>query len=563
MAGAMMESWDDDLEFDGPVFAGSQHQPSVSSRLSIRSDSNAGEDDWNVSLTPNDEKSTSAAISSAKLVGIPIPANVPASALLGGTIKKLGKKPSRQNIKKDDWDEDLDFGDMDDGGLTLRAKPAVQPPVMEEEDGFSDSWAEGSLGIRTAGARRDTAGSAISQVMSPAASTTNDSDDGFEGLVIPTGLTIRRLEAPVTTKPAPITPTDDRTFDEDFLADLDFGNTSGFDLRNRTLNRNVKPSWKPAREAQVKPQTSITFQDRAGTRIPRPVPARQQRMETVMEHVAPNMTRIVRPEPMSTPSTGPQVLRTKRSMPVLRSQPSSNLRPPPLPTNNLHTQLQNARLGQYGNRRESGGTGRPQSPTPRTHSRLSHGFIPETPTRTARRDVAPPSLAREAAVKRTVTKPSRRKNFGDGTELDTFDDLPTSAVKESKYLKQPIMRGPPKVLRKQPSQSKLGLREKMTTPLPPPMPKSPSKLHSSLPSWARDTAASRNAREQKLSTIKPSRESAPSTKNWAAQIAARTPQSSPNAKRTGRRGPTLITPMGKENIRHCKCFSSVSSSLQY
>lgn len=335
---------------------------------------------------------------------------------------------------------------------------------------------------------------------------------------------------------------------EDFLADLDFGHDSKLDLRTRTLNRNVKPSWKPAREVQPKPQTTITFSDRgAGTRIPRPVTGKPQRLETVNEHPPTNLIKMPRAEP---PVTGPQLLRSKRSMPALRSQPSTTLRPP-IPTNNLHSQLQSARIGQYGNRRESGP--RAQSPTHRVQSRLSQNFVPDTPTRPARRDVAPLSLVREAAVKRTVTKPPRRKNFGDGTELDTFDDLPTSVAKESKFLKQPSLRGPPKGLRKQPSQSKLGLRERMITPLPPVTPRSPVKSSYGLPSFARDTAASRIAREHTLGTIKPaSKEPLRGRTDWAAQIAARTPHASPTANRVGRRGPTLITPMGKDNIRHCK-----------
>jgi len=574
-ASPAMDNYDDDLDLEGPIFAGSTHQPSiVSSRLSIRSESNAGDDDWNVSITPNDETSTSEAISSAKLIGIPIPANVPASALLGGTIKKLGKKVSRQTLNED-WGEDMDFDEPITGstglGGGLKLKTLQQDPAADEDDGFSDDWADGSLGIRAAGARRDTAGSAMSRIISPSLSSTaldalDSEDDGFDGLVIPTGplsleaamkkrndfeTSFTPIDVPTIRQTTTVLPalTEDRSMVEDFLADLDFGHDSKLDLRTRTLNRNVKPSWKPARELQSKPQTTITFSDRgSGTRIPRPVTGKPQRLETVNEHPPTNLPKTTRVE---SAMTGPQLLRSKRSMPALRSQPSSTFRPP-MPTNNLHSQLQSARIGQYGNRRESGP--RAQSPTPRVQSRLSHNFVPDTPTRPARRDVAPLSLVREAAVKRTVTKPPRRKNFGDGTELDTFDDLPTSVAKESKFLKQPSLRGPPKGLKKQPSQSKLGLREKMVTPLPPVTPRSPAKSSSyGLPSFARDTAASRIAREHTLGINKPvSKEPFRGRTDWTAQVAARTPHASPTANRVVRRGPTLITPMGKDNIRHCK-----------
>ena len=96
-----VESWDEDADFAGDfqTYAGNSvgtAQTSISSRLSVHSESLAGDDDWNVVLQPNDERSTTQAIQSAKQAGIPLPFNVPSSALLGGTIKRLGKKKSRQ-----------------------------------------------------------------------------------------------------------------------------------------------------------------------------------------------------------------------------------------------------------------------------------------------------------------------------------------------------------------------------------------------------------------------------------------------------------------------------------
>ena len=109
---SQVENWDEDEELQGDIFNNSVSKAShISSRLSIRSDSIAGDDDWQVSIVPHDPKSTSDAILSAKQAGIPIPSNVPASALLGGAIKRLGKKPSRQNLQ-DDWDDDLDLGGL-------------------------------------------------------------------------------------------------------------------------------------------------------------------------------------------------------------------------------------------------------------------------------------------------------------------------------------------------------------------------------------------------------------------------------------------------------------------
>ena len=230
-------------------------------------------------------------------------------------------------------------------------------------------------------------------------------------------------------------------------------------------------------------------------------------------------------------------------------------------SSHLQTQTSLSRFAHYNSRRESD-SARAQSPPLRPNSRLSHAFTPDTPTR-QRRDLAPPTLAREAAAKRTLTRPSRRRNFGDGSELDTFDDLPTSAAKESKFTKQPLFRPPPKTLRTQPSLTKLvPLRDRMTTPLPPATPRSTTKVDH-LPHFARDTAASRNAREQKLGIPKSNRDLplAPKT-NWAAQIAARTPVTSPSSNRL-RKGPQLVNPMGKENMRHCKSSIAVGNSCAH
>ena len=94
----MVENWDEDVDFQGDLFSASHSTtaPSLSSRLSVRSESAAGDEDWQVLLTPDDDSTHLKAISSAKQVGIPLPENIPPSALLGGAIKKLGKKKSKR-----------------------------------------------------------------------------------------------------------------------------------------------------------------------------------------------------------------------------------------------------------------------------------------------------------------------------------------------------------------------------------------------------------------------------------------------------------------------------------
>ncbi|OTA65195.1 hypothetical protein K449DRAFT_327319 [Hypoxylon sp. EC38] len=97
-----------------------------------------------------------------------------------------------------------------------------------------------------------------------------------------------------------------------------------------------------------------------------------------------------------------------------------------------------------------------------------------------------------------INKPRRVRRFGDGHELDSFDDLPTSAQAESKYMKQPIASGNRTNIRNKIYQNVLPDR---STPSPV-SPYSPAKLDS-LPRFARDTAASRIARETSLAQRAP------------------------------------------------------------
>jgi len=152
--------------------------------------------------------------------------------------------------------------------------------------------------------------------------------------------------------------------------------------------------------------------------------------------------------------------------------------------------------------------------------------------------VAPLELT--LAAKKPITKPTRRRNFGDGSELEIFDDLPTSATVESKFIKQPIGRGAPRSLRSKLGQSHFApstssLASRTETPLPS-TPLSPTKqtYPDFTPRFARETAASRNAREQRTVSgsinaalrepSHPHHESrplAPLSTNWKAQVMAR------------------------------------------
>ncbi|KAF3941250.1 hypothetical protein ABW19_dt0208884 [Dactylella cylindrospora] len=81
---------------------------------------------------------------------------------------------------------------------------------------------------------------------------------------------------------------------------------------------------------------------------------------------------------------------------------------------------------------------RPQSRTSRVRER--------SPLRNLQA-VAPEPLRQEAAATNFLIAPTRRRYYGNGTELEAFDDLPTSARLESKYTVLPVGQGVPRALR--------------------------------------------------------------------------------------------------------------------
>jgi hypothetical protein len=177
-------------------------------------------------------------------------------------------------------------------------------------------------------------------------------------------------------------------------------------------------------------------------------------------------------------------------------------------------------------------------------------------------------LAREAAARRPLTKPLRRRHFGDGFELDGFDDLPTSRDSEQKFIKEPIGRGPPKVsgLRTKIHQDSFPSRTGTPAPL---TPYSPARSRDELPRFARDTNASRMAREHVLAQRAPSGQGAPLaalTNQWKAKVSATTGLSTihaqsvkPKRSKGPPQKPQLIKPLG--NLNNPKCKPNKSSFL--
>jgi hypothetical protein len=259
----------------------------------------------------------------------------------------------------------------------------------------------------------------------------------------------------------------------------------------------------------------------------------------------------LRNDPMT---TGSQLLRFKRSMPSLRAQQSPGRPPPTRGYERPPSRTEQSTRPQA--------TARPKTPVERLRSSESAAVVarkapvPFLPVgasvsqshninaksyRTLRRHDSESSVEyrpnSRAVSRSTIRSPSPRwnrptekvtpdgawgklsmprrvRNFGDGHELDAFDDLPTSSHAEAKYLKQPASAKAQTRTRGYQSI----LPDRTVTP-------SPGTPYASrvdnVPSFARDTAASRIARETILAQRNPSGVFAPLTTQRVAQLSAR------------------------------------------
>ncbi|KAL7795264.1 hypothetical protein V8C37DRAFT_401077 [Trichoderma ceciliae] len=237
---AEVEDWDDDdFIVDGdelslrPAAVTTNAQPrrrdSTSSHISLRSDLDSahGEEQY-VHLPADDERSTMAAIAAAERAGIPLPKNVPSSALTGGTIKRLGGKKIRKIIDED-WENDLE---LPEGPQGLQMKPRTQTDFPETLRQVSAGSLHNSP-KKTPRSARDSRRSSImsnSSVLSAALSLdrfrdTEDEDDDFFGdgldtIKVPKSRPPRLM--PFVTPPSPLGPEASKEpVDDDFERDLE------------------------------------------------------------------------------------------------------------------------------------------------------------------------------------------------------------------------------------------------------------------------------------------------------------------------------------------------------
>lgn len=442
-------------------------------------------------------------------------------------FERMGSSPVKKNTNTfaDDFDADFDFPE-ETGELKLKERESRRTSFGSD----MDDWFEGSLGTRHGMATKSNR-SSVASMKSPSMTSTFtvDSEDGLEGLQLPERpINFREVleRKKQTVENSPV-----RTGGkDDFFDDFDIGEGEIFDPAKLTLNQNIKTKQtlkSPARKASLNQNAvTLTFSNKP-SRIPRfhsshpssgsvlePVEeynssaasdhprskektVRKQRYSEPTGNLDPsqlglqgnygsipppppipaskptNRTRRLVTNPRQEPTTtSAQLLRMKRSMPNIRSTPSSPSRS--RPTSRADSQASN---------RPKTPSSRPKTPgsekgtriqpsaskshliSNRSHSRTSNENIPPVPSRprsrlspvkretppltSARKGaVAPDFLRKEAAATKVMTRPAKRRNFGDGTELEAFDDLPTNPKIESHFTVQPVGRGAPKVMRK-------------------------------------------------------------------------------------------------------------------
>lgn len=201
----------------------------------------------------------------------------------------------------------------------------------------------------------------------------------------------------------------------------------------------------------------------------------------------------------------------------------------------------------------------PHGPSPRVSRSNIRGSLGDNSN-----DLSPETVMSSAS--RTLTRPARRRHFGDGSELASFDDLPTSTSTESKFMKQPSGRGVPRSFK-----SKLERSHSVPQGTDAPrqqvqqVQRTPSKSSDFTPRFARDTNASRNAREQRIASMtfnaknRDSEFSDSLNANFKAQSASRVPSGTRTIRSKKSRPPVgskskpqLIRPMGA-GVQEPKC----------
>ncbi|KOS20508.1 Protein byr4 [Escovopsis weberi] len=220
--------------------------------MSLRSDLDSWQgEEQHVHIPGDDERSTLAAIAAAESAGIPIPKNVPSSALTGGTIKRLRGRKIRRIIQED-WENDLELPDPSLGfQMNLKKQPEF-PATLRRVSGGSlptspgrPRKSTGGLAAAAAAARDDRRSSIVSNISVSSAALSLDrfrdaeDDDDFFDTVGPLNVIKSRQPPRPPSFVVPPTPQEKRGRDrirepdDDFEKDLELPSDGNLKLAPR------------------------------------------------------------------------------------------------------------------------------------------------------------------------------------------------------------------------------------------------------------------------------------------------------------------------------------------
>ncbi|KTW28108.1 hypothetical protein T552_01969 [Pneumocystis carinii B80] len=334
----------------------------------------------------------------------------------------------------------------------------------------NDDWGESSLGIRSAGAESISARASVASSLSPSMNSMTLSEDEsiLEGIELPSSALDlqKRFDICRQKKINERTLKEAQFLKEDFFADIEVDRDNFLDSsKNFNSNVNIVKHFmdNDKQNAQRQPQATIKLSSKS-SRIPQPVlPLPKMNKENISRPSYSEVRPLVQEKMMSKkPSLmnfqeqedNFHSMSTKRSMPSLQSQyispPQYNLQDNSrLKSNtyNIHhnhpkTVLENGHLKAQSNNHSSSNQvysrGSDEFPAmanriPRyaspTNASLARGAIPLNKFQKCTSDGIP----RDHSPFRILACPQKPSNYGDGTELDAFDDLPTCSATEKKY----------------------------------------------------------------------------------------------------------------------------------
>lgn len=248
-----VENWDDDdfmIDNDDLTFrstsTATHHGNRRDSHTSFRSDRESlfGDEERHVHLTGEDEQSTMDAIAAAASAGIPIPQNVPSSALMGGTIKRLGGRKIKKMIQED-WGEDLEFP-KDDEPLRVKPQDSSQfPETLRQVSGSLSSLSSANsspVKLMKAAVIHQSPFRTIQPLTMSAASTLdrfrdNDDDDDVFGdgasTIKASSMMSHHKPIPLLTPPTPSKPEGKSEEADDFEMDLEIPSNGTLKLSSR------------------------------------------------------------------------------------------------------------------------------------------------------------------------------------------------------------------------------------------------------------------------------------------------------------------------------------------